>query len=61
MVTVKPQNAAAFEAAMGDNVAAKVGEVTEAGELVIKAGGSTVASATLGALKEAWQTPLSNI
>jgi phosphoribosylformylglycinamidine synthase len=55
---VRPQNAAAFEAALSAIPHARIGEATDAGTLKILADGATVVSADVSALKEAWQKPL---
>jgi len=59
LVTVRAENAAAFEQAMAGTAYARIGEVTEEEVLVITgvAGGQVVRS-ELAALKEAWQAPL---
>ncbi|HJV64703.1 MAG TPA: phosphoribosylformylglycinamidine synthase subunit PurS [Geomonas sp.] len=59
LVTVRPEKAAAFEAALAGTVFARIGEVTEAQELSISGiAGATVVKAGLASLKEAWQAPL---
>ncbi len=55
---VRPQDAAAFEAALSDIPHARIGEVTAGGTLRILADSATVVSADVSALKEAWQKPL---
>jgi len=59
LVTVRPEKAAAFEAALAGTTFAKIGEVTEGNALEIAGlDGKVVVKAELGALKEAWQAPL---
>ena len=55
---VRPQNAAAFEAALSAIPHARIGEVTADGVLRILAQSDTAVSADVAALKEAWQKPL---
>ena len=54
---VRPQNAAAFEAALAGIPHARIGEVVAADRLEI-AGDAARISAELATLKEAWQKPL---
>jgi len=59
LVEVRPQDAAAFEAALKGLPAAKIGEVTSGDALTVKGlGGAPVVQAKLADLKAAWQTPL---
>lgn len=59
LVTVRRENAEAFEALMGDECCARVGVVTEEPRLLIEAiEGNTVIRAGLAELKEAWQSTL---
>jgi phosphoribosylformylglycinamidine synthase len=59
LVTVRAENAAAFEKAMAGTVCAKIGEVTaEQVFSVTGVGGNQAVRSELAALKEAWQAPL---
>ncbi|GAB4198982.1 MAG: phosphoribosylformylglycinamidine synthase subunit PurL [Roseiflexaceae bacterium] len=56
LVELRPSDAAAFEAALAGLPCARVGSVTDTGELVITGlGGAEVLRAALAALKAAWQ------
>ena len=55
---VRPQNAAAFEAALSGIANARIGEVTAGGQLEILSGDDKILLADVSALKEAWQKPL---
>jgi phosphoribosylformylglycinamidine synthase len=62
LVTVHPEQQAAFESAMSGNCFAAVGQVTEVPELTITGlAGTTVVKAGLAQLKEAWQRPLRDL
>jgi phosphoribosylformylglycinamidine synthase len=62
VVTVRPENAAAFEKALEGTDLAKVGVVTENCELTLCGfGGREVVRGSLERLKAAWQAPLANI
>ena len=62
VVTVRPDNAAAFEKALSGTDRAKVGVVTENCELTLRGlGGREVVRGSLERLKAAWQAPLANI
>jgi len=54
---VRPENAAAFESALGGIPYARIGEVIDNGRLEIR-GETTVVGTDLKTLKEAWQKPL---
>ena len=54
---VRPENAAAFEAALAGIPHARIGEVTDNGKLEI-CGETPLVQADLKTLKEAWQKPL---
>jgi phosphoribosylformylglycinamidine synthase len=59
LVEVKPENAAAFEAAFAGLTAAKIGQtVAEPRLRIAGAGGDWLIWAKLAELKEAWQKPL---
>lgn len=59
LVTVRPENAEAFEAAMGDDCCARIGKVIEEPVLSIEAiEGNTIVRAELAELKEVWQCTL---
>ncbi|GFO60095.1 phosphoribosylformylglycinamidine synthase subunit PurL [Geomonas silvestris] len=59
LVTVRPEKAAAFEAALAGNVCAKIGEVRgDQSFAVTGLNGAGVVKAQLAELKEAWQAPL---
>ncbi|MDU0460525.1 MAG: phosphoribosylformylglycinamidine synthase subunit PurS [Geobacteraceae bacterium] len=59
LVTVRRENAEAFEAIMGDECCSRIGVVTENPELLIEAiEGHTVINADLAELKQAWQGTL---
>ncbi len=59
LVTVRPEHADAFDAAMGDDGCAPIGVVTEQPLLSIEAiEGNTIVKAGLAELKEAWQRTL---
>jgi phosphoribosylformylglycinamidine synthase subunit PurSL len=55
---VRPERAAAFDAALSGVPHARIGEVTPDEKLKILAGGDPIVLADLSALKEAWQKPL---
>jgi phosphoribosylformylglycinamidine synthase len=62
LVTVRPEQQDAFEAAMSGNCFAAIGEVTKEPTLTITGlSGSTVVKAGLAELKEAWQRPLRDL
>ncbi len=62
VVTVSPDNADRFGAAMAGTAAAEVGRVTAEPVLVLKGpGGRTVVRAAVDELKRAWQAPLAGI
>ncbi len=62
VVTVRPDRAGAFEAALEGAPFARVGRVTEAPELVLRGlDGRVVVRAGVDALKRAWQAPLAEI
>ncbi len=62
VVTVRPDRAAAFEAALDGAPFARVGRVTETPELVLRGlEGRVVVRAGVEALKRAWQAPLARI
>lgn len=58
IVEVEPGNREAFEAAMADIAFCHVGEVTDSMQLEIHSDGQSLIDAPIGALKEAWQSPL---
>jgi phosphoribosylformylglycinamidine synthase len=58
VVTVKPEEAAAFEAALAGNVYCKIGAVTADGVLVVEQNGQMLIQEGLADLKQAWQAPL---
>jgi len=58
IVTVHPNDAALFEAAMAGSPCYRIGEVTEHPVLRIGANGAAWISADIAELKEAWQAPL---
>jgi phosphoribosylformylglycinamidine synthase len=58
VVTVRPEDAAAFEAAMSGSACCRLGEVTTAPNLVITGQGGAKIDVPLAELKEAWQRPL---
>ena len=59
VVTVHPENQAAFEGLLKGNVLAEVGKMAEGRILkVIGLGGKVVVQADIFDLKEAWQRPL---
>jgi phosphoribosylformylglycinamidine synthase len=59
LVEVAPENASAFESAMGDSVFADIGETNTAGKLIVAAlDGSTCIDEELSVLKESWIKPL---
>ena len=59
LVTVRPENRDAFEAAMSGNCFASIGVVTEEGMVTVAGlSGLTVIKAGIDELKEAWQSPL---
>ncbi len=58
VVTVAPDNAAAFEAAMAENDCDKIGEVTADRILVVEQSGRQLIKENLADLKQAWQAPL---
>jgi phosphoribosylformylglycinamidine synthase len=55
---VRPENDAAFEAAIAGAASARIGQVTDGDRLLIRDGDATVVDSDLAALKEAWQKPL---
>ncbi len=55
---VRPENAAAFEAAIAGATTARIGQVTDGDRLTIRSSGKTVVDCDSAALKEAWQKPL---
>ena len=62
LVTVRPEQRDAFEAAMSGNCFASIGEVVAEPELTITGlSGGTVVKAGLAELKEAWQRPLRDL
>ncbi|MBT0654123.1 phosphoribosylformylglycinamidine synthase subunit PurS [Geomobilimonas luticola] len=62
LVTVRPENRGAFEAAMGGNCFASIGVVTAEPVLTITGiDGGTVVRAGLAELKEAWQRTLKDL
>lgn len=62
LVTVCPDKAAEFEALLADCCMAKIGQVTEAQDLVVKGiDGKTIIRSTISELKECWQTPLRDL
>jgi phosphoribosylformylglycinamidine synthase len=58
VATVRPEDAAAFEAAMSGSACCRLGEVTAAPNLVITGQGGAKIDVPLAELKEAWQRPL---
>ena len=59
LVTVRPEHRAAFESVMSGNCFSSIGVVTAEGMVsVIGLSGSTVVTAGIDELKEAWQSPL---
>jgi phosphoribosylformylglycinamidine synthase len=59
LVTLRPENCQAFEEIMGDTCVSRIGVVRGEQSLVIESvTGSTVISADLAGLKEAWQSTL---
>lgn len=62
LVTVRPEKAAAFEAAMAGTAFARIGEVTSDRTFSAKGiDGGMVVESTIDTLKEAWQSPLREI
>jgi phosphoribosylformylglycinamidine synthase len=62
LVTVRAENAAAFEKAMAGNVCARIGEVVADGSFsVTGVAGATVVKTDIGALKASWQEPLKEL
>ena len=57
-VEVEPKNQAAFEAAFANIAVAKIGTVTDGENVVINSGETELINSPVGALKEAWQSPL---
>ena len=57
-VEVEPKNQAAFEAAFANIAVAKIGTVTDGESVVINSGETELINSPVGALKEAWQSPL---
>ena len=55
---VPPERTDAFEALLDGVPHARIGEVTNGGRLEILAGGKSVVTADIAAMKEAWQKPL---
>jgi len=62
LVTVRPEKAEAFEAALAGSVLACIGEVSAGPALTIKGlSGAEVINSDLGVLKAAWQAPLKDL
>ena len=55
---VRPEHAAAFEAAVAGAAYTRIGQVTESDRLIVRSGDANVIESDLAALKEAWQKPL---
>jgi len=59
VVTVSPENAAAFEQCLASHACACAGKVTDDSRFTIHGtAGSVVIQAAIAELKEAWQAPL---
>jgi phosphoribosylformylglycinamidine synthase len=58
LVTVRPEQQAAFEALFAGQVASLIGEVTAAPRLQLTLAGQTIIDSDILELKEAWQAPL---
>ncbi|OHB28938.1 MAG: phosphoribosylformylglycinamidine synthase [Desulfuromonadaceae bacterium GWC2_58_13] len=58
LVTVRPENRAAFDALFTGRDAACIGEVTEEPRLLLSRGSKTLVDVDIHSLKEAWQAPL---
>jgi phosphoribosylformylglycinamidine synthase len=61
LVTVAPENAKALESAMAGFPCARIGEVTEAPELVLLEGGRVLSRLPLERLLEAWKGPFGEL
>ena len=55
---IEPGQAATFEQALSGVPLAKIGSVTDGGQLVVTVGGKRAIDADIHTLKEAWQAPL---
>jgi phosphoribosylformylglycinamidine synthase len=58
VVTVRPPDRAAFEAALAGSACANIGTIAEAPSLEIADGASPLLSASLDAMFERWRRPL---
>jgi phosphoribosylformylglycinamidine synthase len=62
LVTVRPEHAAHFEAALSGTILARLGSVTlEPALAIVGLSGAVVVSSDLGLLKAAWQAPLRDL